>query len=88
MGDMTEGFREMTRERKERHAKWHERNRAIIEAANLRYTDKGEALLFREKNKPKSDFYPSTGRWKVGNQVYRGGAIAFLEWYRKQGDTP
>ena len=42
------------------------------------------SILFRFKDKPKADFFPSTGRWRSQNQTYRGGAEAFLEWHNKQ----
>ena len=82
----TELWRQVKAETKARHARWHAQNRAILETSGLAYTDKGEALLFRNPGKPSCDFYPSTGRWKVndGNgTMHRGGARAFLTWYAR-----
>ena len=41
-------------------------------------------VLFREKRKPKVNFYPSTNKWVVGVEVFHGDAAKFLEWYRVQ----
>lgn len=87
MGDMGEIFNAMKAETKERHAKWHKENRAVIDASGVPYQDRKEALLFRrktEKNLPLSaDFFPSTGRWRSKNKTFRGGAKAFLNWWGK-----
>lgn len=44
--------------------------------------------MFRESGKPKVDFYPSSGKWKVagigGGTMMEGGAETFLTWYAKQ----
>ena len=84
MGDMAEGFRALTQARKDRHAKWHKENIAIIEKAGIAYkiTNYGETALFR--GKVKADFYPSTGRWRSEGKTYSGGAKAFLEWWKRR----
>jgi hypothetical protein len=46
--------------------------------------EENRQVLFREKKKPKVNFYPSTDKWVVGVRVYRGDATKFLEWYRVQ----
>ena len=82
----TDLWRQVKEETKARHARWRAQNRAILESSGLAYTDKGEALLFRNPGKPSCDFYPSTGRWKVNDgrgTMRRGGARAFLTWYTK-----
>ena len=84
MGDMSEGFRAMTRQRQARHHEWNKRNRAIIDASGIPYIDRGETLLFREPDKSNVDFYPSTGRWKANSQMHSGGAKKFLEWYAQR----
>ena len=84
--ESTELWREVRKDTKTRHARWHAQNRAILETSELAYTDKGEALLFRNPGKPSCDFYPSTGRWKVNDgdgTMRRGGARAFITWYAK-----
>ena len=43
---------------------------------------KETVFLLRESGRPKVDFYPHTGRWKVGNKMHRGGAMAFHKWYQ------
>ncbi len=82
MGDLADDCRALTEARKERHAEWHSKNRAVINDSGIVFIDKHEALLFREKIKV--DFYPSTGRWRYNNKTYSGGAIKFLTWLSKQ----
>lgn len=78
--------RALDESRKARHADWCRVNTGEIEASGIEHASKnsGESLLFRERGKPKVDFFPSTGRWRVAGQTrtYRGGAVAFLAWYR------
>lgn len=85
MSDVGEDYKIMNEMKKERHARWHKENREVIDESKIPYTDKGEALLFREVGKMKADFYPSTGRWKHtvdGRAVVKsGGAKNFLDWY-------
>lgn len=83
MNETTEMWREVRKDKQERHAKLYQQNKSILVASGIPFEDKGETLLFRQPNKPKVDFYPSTGRWKYKNDFMRGGAKAFLEWYRK-----
>lgn len=87
--DMGALFRAHNEAKKERHKQWHEANRETIKASGIPYTDRGEALLFREAGKPRVDFYPSTGRWRIVGKprTFRGGAKSFLNWYRKQEDS-
>jgi hypothetical protein len=68
-------------------------NMATLRSSGLtfRETNNGETILFREKSKPMVDFFPSTGRWRIVGRhpkTFRGGARAFLPWYKKQGATP
>lgn len=88
MGDMAEDFAAMKAHRQQKHADWKERNTEILLRSNLTLTIKsgGESILFRESGKPKVDFYPSTGRWRVAGkkETFRGGAESFLRWYAKQ----
>lgn len=86
MGEVFEGMRGA---RQERHLKWHQRNVAALVTSGLKYrsVNDGESLLFREPGKPKVDFYPSTGRWRIvgaQSKTFRGGAAAFIGWYAKQ----
>lgn len=64
------------------------RNREVINRSGLKHkvTNNGECFCFREKGKPRVDFYPSTGRWRVVGQslTYKGGAERFLRWYTEQ----
>ena len=83
MGDMGEIFNAMRAETKERHQRWYEINRAyFVQHFTGRFIEKGTTYLLRESGKPKVDFYPHTGRWKAGNKMHRGGAIAFHKWYQ------
>ena len=58
----------------------------LIENMAGRFQIKETVLLFRENGKPKVDFYPHTGRWRVPdkNELRSGGAEDFLNWYDKQ----
>lgn len=84
MGDMAEVFNAMKDAKKERHSNWYEKNLKLLSNSGFTYTHKDTVCLFRELNKPKVDFYPHTGRWKVNNKMKRGGAEAFIKWYTKQ----
>jgi hypothetical protein len=75
--------------KKERHQEWWNDNVNVIKASGIphTFTNNGESILFREKGKPKVDFFPSTGRWRVvsGNARTMGGhAAKFIEWYNQQ----
>lgn len=85
MSDMGDMFKDLNRDKRSRHAKMHTQNRAILRESGFPFSDKGEALLFREDGKPRVDFYPSTGRWRIpgSSTTHRGGARAFLQWYAK-----
>lgn len=74
--------------RQEKHAGWKEKNLAALRASGIPFSERPEACLFREPGRPRVDFYPSTGRWRVvgGGRTFRGGAVAFLAWYRKQAE--
>jgi hypothetical protein len=50
----------------------------------MSFVFKRTVCLFREEGKPKVDFYPHTGRWKVKHRMYKGGAASFISWYSKQ----
>lgn len=90
MGDTGDDFRVMREHTRQRHKQMHDENRRLLLASGIPFRDKGEALLFRNPGSPLADFYPSTGRWTVigrmgrfdGLSVLRGGASAFLAWYR------
>jgi hypothetical protein len=60
-----------------------EENIVTIVASNVQFQECPAALLFRNADYPKVDFYLDTGQWSVmGNlKLYRGGAPAFLSWY-------
>lgn len=89
MGDMADDFAAMRAHRQQQHADWKKKNMEILNGSTLIFTttNNGETLCFREANKPRVDFYPSTGRWRVvGNnaKAQSGGAGRFLNWYREQ----
>lgn len=77
----------MNQEKRERHAEWKRLNTAALNESGINYRAAGpETFLFREPGKPAVDFYPSTGRWRtpINGRTYRGGAKAFISWYKKQ----
>ena len=86
MSDMGDIYRDMTADKKEQHKEWKAVNTETIDKSGINYesTNDGETLLFRENNNLKIDFYPSTGRWKFRNQMFRGGARQFLNWYKRK----
>lgn len=88
MGDMGDDFRAMQAGKQVRHAKWKQDNMTVLSGSGTIFTvtNEGETVLFREPSKPKADFYPSTGRWRVAGlkKTFRGGAQSFLNWYAKQ----
>jgi hypothetical protein len=71
----------------ERHRRWKEENIAYLESVGAVFTsnDGNTTMLFREKGKPRADFYPHTGRWRTdgSNNTFRGGAKRFWDWYNK-----
>jgi len=91
MGDTGEYFREHDAWRKEQRETRRIVNETILKESGLPFkvANGGAAWLLREHNKPKVDFYPGTGRWRVAGVTYtfRGGAVAFLVWYRKQHEV-
>ncbi len=62
----------------------------VLTESGLKFTSSndGENLMFRESGKPKVDFYPSSGKWRVagigGGTMMEGGVQVFLGWYAKQ----
>lgn len=91
MGDMADDFRAMNTHRQQQHQEWKEANLATLRTVNAKFreTNNGETITFREAGKPRVDFYPSTGRWRVvgdpqNKRTMSGGAVAFLAWYAKQ----
>lgn len=88
MGDMGDDFNAMQAATQVRHADLKVRNLLALQNTTLifKQVNQGETLLFREANKPKVDFYPSTGRWRVAGvkETFRGGAKGFINWYAKQ----
>ncbi len=78
----------------ERHAEWNDENMAVLRASGLKFETRPavgrvETVLFREPGKPKVDFYPSTGRYRIvgainGQIRSSGGTKNFLEWYARQ----
>lgn len=85
--DLSEYYAAMNKEKQERHAEWKRLNTAVLKESGIPFRIAGpESFLFREPNKPVVDFYPSTGRWRTpkDGRTYRGGAKAFISWYKKQ----
>lgn len=93
MGDMGDDFNAMRAHKQARHAEWKQKNiETLLRSSHtLTINNNEETVLFREAGKPKVDFYPSTGRWRVvgatktfPTRTFRGGASNFLQWYEKQ----
>jgi hypothetical protein len=89
MGDQADYGAAMRADRQDRHARWRDENLAVLRASGMKFKERPTSVLFREQGKPRVDFYPHTGRWRVvgvwDSRTYSGGARAFLAWYGKQG---
>ena len=86
---MGEAYSIMNDEKRARHANWKVKNLKVIENSGILHRKAGgETVLFREEGKPKVDFYPSTGRWRMPGKAktFRGGARSFINWYNKQNE--
>jgi hypothetical protein len=87
MSETAETFRMMTEEKKKRHARNHKNNMEALRISGFPFTEKDTAVLFRIDGKPKVDFYPHTGRWRIcsnPHRTYKGGVQSFLQWFGKQ----
>lgn len=91
MSDVIDGFRAMREHQRQENQQNKETNLAALQQGGVAFksTNFGETLVFREAGKPKVDFYPSTGRWRIvgdpqNKRTMRGGAAAFLTWYEQQ----
>lgn len=84
MNELAEDYKAMKQRAQQRHADNYTKNLEILFESRIPFELKVTVALFREWKKPKVDFYPHTGRWKVQNKVYSGGADSFLAWYKKQ----
>jgi len=93
MGDMRDLFKAHREHKQERHQlKYSENTERVFdhfgpEGMHWQWNSDKTAMMFREKGKPKVDFFPHTGRWKVGGpkqEVLSGGAGKFQLWYEKQ----
>jgi hypothetical protein len=90
MGDLADDYRAMNEAKNiRRELRTHKNIGRLQESLfkgeiSYRIVNSGSTYLFREDGKPKVDFYPGTGRWKVKNKMYKGGAEKFLHWYRNK----
>lgn len=85
--DASDIWEALNEEKRKRHTQWKQTNLARLAKSGLVYKLAGEeTVIFREEGKPKVDFYPSTGRWRIAGdtRVYRGGAGSFIKWYNKR----
>lgn len=76
----------LTHLRKAQHREWKAENLDLLRTSGLTYrlTNNNETAVFRELGKPKVDFYPSTGRWRIvgaNSRTMGGHALKFIEWY-------
>ena len=77
--------------RKEYRDEQRAKNMEILRASGYSFTlaNGGETVMFRVHGKPRADFYPATGKWRVVGtptvqDVMSGGALNFLLWYDRQ----
>ncbi len=63
----------------------------LLKRSGLVYQANGDRLELRDSGRPTCDFFPATGRWRVLTgrryRYYRGGPIAFINWYGRQEST-
>lgn len=86
MIDTIDDFKCMKERKKALHSSNKVGNIKTILASGIPFveTNSAETILFRQKGKPKVDFYPSTGRWRHAGKTHNGGADAFIKWYKEQ----
>jgi len=86
MGDQAEAGRMLKQMAAERRRNRLDLNWSVLDECGIPFEERASSVLFREPGKPKCDFYPGTGRWRVAGdtRTYRGGARKFLDWYRAQ----
>ena len=89
MTDMMDDFAALKQLHRQQRAERSVRNVLTINASGLTFTYKRaeNVYLFRERDGPSCDFYPASGRWKHNSSSprwHRGGATAFINWYRKR----
>lgn len=83
MGDMKEIFQSMKEHNKKRKKVNYDKNMDILFDSGFAFVDNGFSILFRNEGFPVCDFYPTTNKWKYGdNKIKRGDAKRFLEWYK------
>lgn len=88
---MSSDYGDFCKEVRERKQKQHQsnfvHNMKILGESGLKYELKDTTCLFREKDKPRIDFYPHSDKWKAldeGGKICNGGAKKFISWYNKQ----
>ncbi|MHB9110429.1 MAG: hypothetical protein ACYDCO_25535 [Armatimonadota bacterium] len=85
-----EDFRDMRKARQASHQRNYEQNMAILRQSGLKFEERSTSVLFREYGKPRVDFFPHTGAWRLVGKptgkplTYSGGASRFISWYRQQ----
>ncbi len=65
--------------------------RMLLERSGLVFQVNADKLELRGEGRPVCDFFPATGRWRVLTgrrfRYFRGGPIAFINWYGRQEST-
>jgi len=85
MGDMGDNFRTIKKHSKERKATNMKSNLDYLNSLNMAYEvcNKGYQLNFYHSFGIVT-FYPSTNKWILGNKVYYGTAINFVNWLEEK----
>lgn len=65
--------------------------RMLLERSGLVFQVNADKLELRDSGRPVCDFFPATGRWRVQTgrrfRYFRGGPVAFINWYGRQEST-
>lgn len=57
--------------------------RVAVFDAPFHFKNGGDVVLVRDSRYPAVDFWPSTGKWRVGNRTMLGDAAALLDFLKR-----
>jgi hypothetical protein len=84
--ETTEMWREFHKEADKRKLNYYELAKKILIKTNYKYEIKegNRTILFREDDNLKVDYFPSTGKWKFNNRMFKGNIANFISWYSQK----
>jgi len=85
MGDMGELYYEWNKNKSNHKVNNLQKNKYILLNSGFKFKNIDDhTYLFRDRNKPKADFYLNTNKWKSRNKLYYGNAENFINWYKNK----